>query len=1075
MINYLVPNDIKKYLESKVRDLIQIDAILAKLNQMMIEGSALTKKQNAHQTFYTFKVDYGRHAHRAVFELVTMNNKPYFLLRDFVWGHHYRPALTWRPLGNVTSEVVCDLFKDEYQIISSAQELLPDQLSEEAPDNEVYYHGRWLALTPLQQQVMDGQEYPALLIGPPGSGKTLIAMGMLQERALLHYENQNDDVLRLLYITESPILVEQTTAQWRDFCAHTFPQRYSKVVVDFMTNDAYMREYARSAGLHIDEALLSNLSAYEKAELLHNAYYLHQDVQQNNHYETSQYQSVGKRNSLFSEQQQAQVYAKLCKIIKQSIDNRIFLPGVSLMPVSSPVYDFILVDEAQKGNLALLVGLLHASNQQQVLYVGDALQKGSDYFSSLASLRACAFSAFKSVKLPVHQLQATLRMKADVAQIINEVVKLYGHINGGKADAVSYAHIGSEQEKPTKDASHVHLCPPLQTHIHDEAIQQRFIQDPKSFSAARMADAQQAHNASIDKSEQESDLCRLGLDAQAAAIVLTPTDSILAKILIQGSNVFTAQEARGLEFSHTLVYLSSQTLCLFRNVASLMKSKQIGVEQYLEPLENQSPNKEKKDNESLSLLSDLLVALSRTRGDLYVYMEEPESIHALSPFLPWFKKRLGGDIGSAKIHSTESSQEEWLEAIHRYIAQGLMAQAEESLMRIFSISQEEAVDYIELCRMQAPKASLEEFMSWHQHYVTLPQPCLTVATNHEQSPKSKKKNKKKQHVDAACELVESLCPSQPEITPSVEVSKELKLEASSRSLYLNIFAPEPRSPDEAGKDRILQLVDSLKSGFTYQRFAVSLNVIGKLDSKFWESDLAKGLVSYIAIQPEAQRVVCDYCASCDFSEDFITVPARIHSYLSDSEESMQFKHMMMNLVTLRTKYVHEWVNRADYIEDKFCLVHAIVYKRNKIDLIELARLSKSALNRSTFKTKNTALSFAIQLNYVDMLTTLIGLGADVHQSLSNGQNLAHVAVEYGRKETIQNILSLLVSSGVDINHFDADGLTPADLAVNLKRDDIAHFIERFGRHKTGRETATATSLSEEETAFAVAAAFLGYK
>lgn len=978
MNQFLLPQNLFIFLKAKIKDEGQIPKIIDLLHTAMSE-ERLTKKRAPNGVFYTLNVDFGRHAHRAVFERVFLEDVPYFALRDFVWSHHYLQALRWKPLKQVSKENLELLYKGPYELFLETKEVVEQ---EEEVEDSVFYRDNWLTPTPLQQQIIQGLKFPSLLIGPPGSGKTLMAMRLLQEQALAHFESENPEVLRLLYITDNGALVHEMQQQWQYFATHTFPADYKSVDVSTLTHEQCVQWYVESNSLIIEDL---QLPERDKQELIHNAPYLLRDTKAKKAYQDSEYSHIGGRNSVYTEAERELVYPRLCSFLASK--KEVFLNEISSMThfPEGFCFDLILVDEAQKLSLSFLTGMLHATKNNQVLYLGDSLQKGQQVFSSLAALKACVYAELKQ-ELSVHHLVTSLRLKPGVARLVNELVVLYGHLNEGKADAVSYTQIPTTP-LTTNEETHIQVLPPLQEHLHLPELQAQLHDNPKAFKASRL---HLLTAKECPRTAQEQSLAKLGEDAQAAVIILSEKDRAPAKVLIQAGSVFTAHEARGLEFSRTLIYLSADTLILFRIIAQLMNIKGITPGATLEALQNQSPFKEKRDNGFLSLLSDLLISCSRTQGELYFYIEQaPHLAHTLHPFLPWLLHRTGEIHCLAVKSNPVSSEQEWFKTIQSYIQEQAFTQAKDNLKQVFEFTETQAQKYIELNATAIKINSLEDFIAWRAEQKAPKQ--ITPKAEPEPTSKAVKKLTKPQ---------------------ARKASSPLALKAAITKESTNIYF-------------------KLKEDFTPKSWLFFNTAIEVSNSKFWSSSQALDLVQFITATPRTHEILFTYYASRTLQKGNSELDCLI-KYNPNKEDHL---HKTLEHLKLIIQECKQYLVKKQLLNNNSWtpLLCAALMKKEKY--IEFLCTYVSDIN-VVDNNQETVLHKAAQNGLVATLKLLHQRGVDLNTLSSKGLTAAHIAALNGNIE----FLVLLKECGFNFNNRNSQGETPLFYAAGAGQDRAVELL-----------------------------------
>jgi len=360
----------------------------------------------------------------------------------------------------------------------------------------------------------------------------------------------------------------------------------------------------------------------------------------------------------------------------------------------------VILDEAQQEHPTLHHGLLKIAKDYQVVFAGDSYQKGKKRFSPLASLPASAKLLF-GVTITLNSLKESLRLKRKVREVVNASILLYAHANRGKPDLLAYTEIEVDEDascapEPAED-SDVVLLLPLQNYIHDKNCQESFRENREQFRENRQQSRSAQANAGAEDPKriaQEEMLAVIGNDSSAAAIVLTDNDKLSAQLLMQGTNVFNPDDARGIEFSRILLYLSAETLNRFAPLSALMREMGITPDKELPPLSNLSANKGQFDGEILALLSDLIVALSRTQGKLYVYIDRTDAPRNIETFMNWFRHQLGQTVSSQTVEAVKSSKEDWINTANRFIDANALPQARDALIDRLGYSREQADNYV---------------------------------------------------------------------------------------------------------------------------------------------------------------------------------------------------------------------------------------------------------------------------------------------------------------------------------------------------------------------------------------------
>ncbi|MDR3443043.1 MAG: DEAD/DEAH box helicase family protein [Legionella sp.] len=654
MPQYLIPTALDT-LERNCPDAAHWPLILKKINAVTSGEIVLEKKHFALKTVYTCDANYGRHFHRLVFERVDETSQ--YVLRSIAWNHDYDKALKFSP------------FTAEMSSLFTVRANDIEEVNEEAGTPLVSYNNCWYELTSIQSDILKCTTFPQLIIGPPGSGKTLTALAFFQERVLQKLQEGNDEPLRLLYLTGNTVLKDSVARSWENWIHSSFgttPPRQIHVV--FSTFEDQVR-----ASLNANQRLLSHEDAIERiralikntsctltaeevfAEFLINAHVLMNDLSGSvqRAFAQSNYSKIGINKSSLDPKHLERVYHLFAQVHAQINETQECIVGISILAAQDEEnqFDSTVVDEAQNNPLTDSVNALHRTKNKQILFLGDSLQKGAIKVSSLPLLGPALHE--QGIKLTTHQLPGTHRLKPAVAAVANDLVSLYTYIKGGLVDSTSYSSLSAHAAGSQGDNS--------------------------LNWVARCTD----------------EYHRLGKNARAAALIFDECDREVAKKLIASQNVFTIEEAQGLEFSDLFLYVSAETMSSFLPISTAMKKHGINHETVLGEKKHLSAQKGIIDGEHLEHLSRFYVALSRTFGNAWVYIEplENQQAHRHSPFLSWLKSKFM-QKETLPLNVQTSSLEEWLTTIHAFIDQKKFAQAQSNLMLHFNFSAQEAEQYL---------------------------------------------------------------------------------------------------------------------------------------------------------------------------------------------------------------------------------------------------------------------------------------------------------------------------------------------------------------------------------------------
>ena len=936
----------------------------------------LTQKQFNNRTIHSLNANYGRYYHRLIFEKVQIDREDTYILRAIAWAHDYDKATRWDAIGSMTKTQFDQAYPNACRIDSIS--IKRDVDMQVATTHVVEFKNKPLTLTNEQSDRLAHRHYPELNIGPPGSGKTLLALESLKDKALGHQQD-GQGALTLLYLTHNEKLVESLKKEWASWSrSHLLEDDNSpRVSASFLTFEALAKRDVEIQNAHLSDKdtakcfkmvgkdyiktqLTNKLNTLKKdhglsadmlyEELLLNAHYVKQDIKNNAPFNQSSYQSRGTQQSFIHNKTLKQkAYPILTGLIEQMTERYEHHVGVSSLPSVSATtpYDLVVVDEAQNASLSDIDNAWCLSKNHQLLLLGDSFQKGHIKISALSIIES-HFQSHGRVGLNCQILPSTKRLTPENAKAINELVLLYSHLRGGKLDNVSY-----------------HSLPPADSN------------GPKQDDFITLMTA------------YDDKLKNLGSHATSGVIVLCKEDKDQAKALTNARYVFEVGEAQGLEFSEVFFYLSEKTANRLSALGQKMAEKGVKPGDVLKEHTHHPAQKSSSDDASFEILSNLIVGLSRSYGGNWLYIEHKNNIKSTRHqdyFISWFQSKLNhrcDDVQASlnNLIEKKSTPEQWLMRIDEFIREGAIDAAQNTLCSELNYTNESAKAYI----------------------------------NSKQNPSQKNiiaqpKVQSQQKPSAAA----SSGPVQDAITP-----KPTEPSRPNTTKAIKTKSPEPQESQE--QLAFKKLTEELKTT-DYKRFKVVMSLItgGVLYSCFkWDNSYGHELISCIVSSEPSQKNMLLYATE---NTDVMT-DAVWNKLIGTAQRNKahDFVKKMQHLLAFTKKIK----NRPVFLENS--IAHVAAYDGN-LDMIQLLIDIGVDFNNAD-NNGFTPAYVAAREGHANVIAELAKHGVDLNKAALGDITPAHIAARHGHANVIAELAKLQGKQAVDFNKAMNDGVTPVFIAA----------------------------------------------
>ena len=467
-------------------------------------------------------------ADRLLFKTLVVDGQPQMLLLDVITNHDYTKSKYFRRHAAQTPSATLP----EWDAIESQELWFAKPVQGKRCDHDytlipVYdYNQQFITFNADQDDALVAP-LPMILSGPPGSGKTCVAMAMLTQFM------QGRDVSvskKVLYVTESQRLTHRLQAMWDEM--HIDEPRdvvflsYNDVLISLVSTgeralvsrDDFAEWFPRFIqqvktilkGLKKPTQACDVLAAVPVKQI-------YQEFRILSSYSKEDYLTLGKRASLFRDLELRQMlYQALAAYLVKLKNDGIIHPAFH-RPSETGVFDAIVVDEAQDFSLLQLSVLNQLTTGSRIVYNLDSNQSLNDSKSRRPFLEQLFFNESKTVTSVY--LTGTYRCPHVVIHFANALLRLRDTLRGGAAEKGGVTAIEFSSD-PVKATGKVYWFDPTMT---VQADWQNHLHTIPQFSL----------QCAVITSDEYKDEARRTLNT---------------------SLVFTAEEIKGLEYPWVILY-----------------------------------------------------------------------------------------------------------------------------------------------------------------------------------------------------------------------------------------------------------------------------------------------------------------------------------------------------------------------------------------------------------------------------------------------------------------------------------------------------------------------------------------
>ncbi len=390
-----------------------------------------------------------------------LSGRPSLLILELIKNHDYQKS---RFLKHSVLKQFLQL--DSSWVTIAVQDVLgrvidnePDMVVTHNPleHDPLYYNEQYILLDEGQLEAMRNaaaHQFPLLIDGPPGSGKTCVALSLLKQFVVAR---QTQDTLPILYLCVSPNLLAHVKQQWLECPESRDEGGEPRNWVEFLTYNEWLVRADATARIStlVDQTAFrlwfdQYTSVVKKTTSPDKIY---QEFCLIGNKDRADYQALGQRQSFFPQgNDRNDVYNQFQAFKNYLSRNAQLNPAWHAVEEGEALFRKVVVDEAHDLTQVQLQNLAQRTYQQHIAYCIDTHQS----LIASHSVRSALYQLFNSTLTHV-MLRAVYRCAAVILTLANQVLAIKNVVMDGVNDKLEKAQIDLNGcEKPGYVSWHDH-------------------------------------------------------------------------------------------------------------------------------------------------------------------------------------------------------------------------------------------------------------------------------------------------------------------------------------------------------------------------------------------------------------------------------------------------------------------------------------------------------------------------------------------------------------------------------------------------------------------------------------------
>lgn len=484
-----------------------------------------------------------------------------------------------------------------------------------------YYKSSFIAFNDFQGRALE-ERLPLLVSGPPGSGKTCVALSSLTNY-LSNPENQNGK--HVVYVSFSEALAKTMEGYWNQL---PLSEELGSTQVQFIGYNTLLKTTCEELG-DSEQVTEQEVHQWLREKKVPNPKSVIEEFQILSPHTKEEYLALGARQCLYHTREEKENIWKLFGEYKAWLreQNKYDIRFMSMN--RQGIYDLMVVDEAQDLSPLALLCLFNLAKEGQISYFMDTQQDLEDSLSKRIHLKQLMYA--NNVEMSMKILPTVYRCPSSVLRLANRWLGVKALLLGGIADKEEYREILLENNESRNEGT-VSWC--------TEKFEYTYI-----------------------------DLRYKYKETEIAIIAETKSDKALKSF--KKHLLFTAEEIKGLEFPAIMLFKPFEARA-FREINKGLEGIDEDELQGCRHRAKKTVGTELKSSITPAL-SKVFTSITRAEDSLILYQPLGHQVKNIHRLLHTKRPEELVEIQetySCTSSSVETTREDWLQLAKRYLDAG---------------------------------------------------------------------------------------------------------------------------------------------------------------------------------------------------------------------------------------------------------------------------------------------------------------------------------------------------------------------------------------------------------------------